>query len=83
MRLMRIILPALVLSYTVIVSSRPGFTQSTALPKGDSTIAAPKDDGTKPADTIAPGTVITMDNWRNYQPFMLDGMVALFEGKYF
>src|ERR1700693_6315454 len=82
MRLMRIILPAVLLC-TLVVSSRPGFTQSTALPKGDSTIAAPKDDGTKPADTIAPGTVITMDNWRNYQQFMPDGMVALFEGKYF
>src|ERR1700687_2587898 len=83
MRLMRIILLALVLSFTVVVSSRLGFTQSTALPKDDGTKAAPKDDGARPADTITPGTVITMDNWRNYQPFMPDGMVALFEGKYF
>ncbi len=34
-------------------------------------------------DTIAPGTAITMDNWRQYSDFMPDGMVALFEGKYF
>jgi hypothetical protein len=34
-------------------------------------------------DTIPPGTVITMENWRDYRQFMTDGMVALFEGKYF
>src|SRR5579863_428308 len=32
---------------------------------------------------IAPGTTITMQNWQNYQQFMPDGMVALFQGKYF
>jgi hypothetical protein len=35
------------------------------------------------ASTIAPGTRITMQNWRRYASFMPDGMVALFEGKYF
>jgi uncharacterized protein DUF1329 len=34
------------------------------------------------AEGIPPGTVITMDNWRNYRQFMSDGMMALFEGKY-
>jgi len=34
-------------------------------------------------DAIAPGTRITMQNWRNFKRFMPDGMVALFEGKYF
>jgi hypothetical protein len=34
-------------------------------------------------DTIPPGTVITMQNWQQYKQFMTDGMVALFEGKYF
>ena len=33
--------------------------------------------------TIATGTVITAANWRDYEKFMPDGMVALFEGKYF
>jgi hypothetical protein len=33
--------------------------------------------------TITPGTVITMQNWQQYKDFMTDGMVALFEGKYF
>ena len=34
-------------------------------------------------DTIAPGTVITMQNWQNYKQFMPDGMAAFFQGKYF
>ncbi len=33
--------------------------------------------------SIAPGTRITMENWRQYSEFMPDGMQALFEGKYF
>ena len=32
---------------------------------------------------ISPGTRITMQNWQNFKQFMPDGMVALFEGKYF
>jgi Protein of unknown function (DUF1329) len=32
---------------------------------------------------IAPGTRITIENWRQYSQFMPDGMQALFEGKYF
>lgn len=35
------------------------------------------------AEAIAPGTVITTANWRQYQSFMPEGMAALFEGKYF
>jgi Protein of unknown function (DUF1329) len=35
------------------------------------------------SDTIPVGTHITMSNWRQYRRFMPDGMVALFEGKYF
>lgn len=38
---------------------------------------------TATADTIPPGTTITMSNWQSYQQFMSDGMVALFAGKYF
>ncbi len=33
--------------------------------------------------SIAPGTSITMQNWRQYNQFMSDGMRELFEGKYF
>ncbi|MBF6568628.1 MAG: DUF1329 domain-containing protein [Candidatus Binataceae bacterium] len=32
--------------------------------------------------SIPPGTVITMQNWRQYKGFMSDGMQALFEGTY-
>jgi len=32
---------------------------------------------------IAPGTIITMQNWREYSQFMPDGMRELFDGKYF
>jgi hypothetical protein len=35
------------------------------------------------ASTIAPGATITMANWRRYKQFMPEGMIALFEGKYF
>jgi hypothetical protein len=35
------------------------------------------------AATIPPGTTITMSNWQQFRDFMPDGMVALFEGKYF
>jgi hypothetical protein len=34
-------------------------------------------------DTIAPGTVITSGNWRDYTKFMPDGMVSLLAGKFF
>src|SRR5713101_2313399 len=33
--------------------------------------------------TIPPGTTITMQNWQQYKQFMPEGMIALFEGKYF
>ena len=33
--------------------------------------------------TIAPGTKITMQNWRQYQQFMPFGMIELFKGDYF
>jgi len=32
---------------------------------------------------IAPGTVITTQNWRKYKQFMTPGMIGLFEGKWF
>jgi hypothetical protein len=35
------------------------------------------------ADSIRPGTVITMQNWRSYRRFMPYGMEALFESKHF
>ena len=40
-------------------------------------------DGAASADTIPVGTKITMDNWQQFQRFMPEGMVALFQGRYF
>jgi len=34
-------------------------------------------------EAIPAGTKITMQNWRQYKQFMPDGMIALFDGKYF
>ncbi len=39
--------------------------------------------GGEAANPIPPGTKITMQNWQQYKQFMPDGMVALFQGKYF
>jgi hypothetical protein len=36
-----------------------------------------------PPLSIAPGTLITQRNWQKYQQFMSEGLIALFEGKYF
>src|SRR5260370_5640548 len=33
--------------------------------------------------TIRAGTRITMENWQNYKQFMPDGMIALFQGRYY
>jgi hypothetical protein len=52
------------------------------LPKAESDGTA-KSGGAVQANTIEPGTTITMDNWRNFKQFMPEGMVALFEGRYF
>jgi len=34
------------------------------------------------ASGMAPGTVITMQNWQQFQQFMPDGMIGLFQGGY-
>ncbi len=34
------------------------------------------------ASGVAPGTVITMQNWQQFQQFMPDGMIGLFQGGY-
>src|ERR1700694_2118872 len=52
-----------------------------AMPPGSSAAASDGVAGKRGA--IADGTVITMENWREYREFMPDGMAAFFEGKYF
>lgn len=37
----------------------------------------------EPANAIPPRTTITGQNWQQYKEFMPDGMIALFEGKYY
>jgi uncharacterized protein DUF1329 len=44
---------------------------------------APAQDKDSAQSTIPPGTKITMQNWQQYKQFMPDGMIPLFEGKYF
>jgi Protein of unknown function (DUF1329) len=39
--------------------------------------------GAAASNTIPTGTTITTQNWQQYRQFMPDGMIALFEGKYF
>src|SRR5215831_17230206 len=52
-------------------------------------VASPDSNRTSASDSaaavtgIAPGTIITMQNWQSYRQFMPDGMAAMFEGKYF
>src|SRR5215469_13581044 len=48
-----------------------------------SQIPAAEQDHSTASNAIPPGTTITMQNWRHYQQYMPDGMVALFEGPYF
>jgi hypothetical protein len=54
-------------------------TSATAPVAASSTVAQTANSAAGSA-TIAPGTIITMANWRRYQQFMPDGMVTLFEG---
>lgn len=58
---------------------------ASSAPSTNAAAATPAAAGATPAtdDTIPPGTTITMQNWQQYQQYMPDGMVALFEGKYF
>ena len=63
---------------TIVICGLLGGTASWAAETDNSTAKA--DVG---SDTIAPGTVITMANWQKYRDFMPDGVIALFEGKYF
>ena len=55
---------------TALIYAVPAFCQA-----GNAPVSA--------SNTIAPGTQINLGNWRNYQDFMPDGMVALFQGQYY
>jgi hypothetical protein len=69
---------------TALTLFAPAITH--AIASAASPVATPFESAQSAANgnsTIAPGTVITVQNWQNYRQFMPDGMAALFEGKYF
>jgi hypothetical protein len=70
------------LAVFVVIS---GLTMTSTAARSDNGVAAPVALDHSPAGValIAPGTIITMQNWQKYRQFMSDGMVAMFEGKYF
>ncbi len=55
---------------------------SPAAASQDHQAAAGADHASPGTAAIPPGTVITMSNWRQFQDYMPDGMISLFEGKY-
>lgn len=59
-----------------------GLLLSSAARAADSP-APPAAASSAPAQQIPIGTRITMQNWQQYKQFMPDGMIDLFEGKYF
>src|ERR1700680_897507 len=67
-----------ILSMLLVALSLSAYAADTpANPSPTATTAAPA------TDSITPGTTITKANWQQFKQFMSDGMVALFEGKYF
>ncbi len=67
---------------TVAPSPRSGVTSPGAI-SPDSKPAAAGKAVAAASDSIPANTTITMQNWQNYRAFMPDGMVGLFQGKYF
>jgi hypothetical protein len=61
-------------------SASPGASPAAA--SQDHQAAAGSDHASPGTAAIPPGTVITMSNWRQFQDYMPDGMISLFEGKY-
>ena len=74
MRFTKIIFPLLVFLSAVAAGPSRASAQNTDAPKGGVITTA---------DTVPVGTVVTAANWGSYRQFMPDGMIALFEGKYF
>jgi hypothetical protein len=70
-----VLMPLLVFLCTVTAGPFRALAQNTDAPKGGSIATT--------SDTIPVGTAITTANWGSYRQFMPDGMIALFEGKYF
>ena len=69
-----IFLPVLVFLGAITSRSTQAMAQDTDAPKSGPNAST---------DTIPVGTTVTAANWGSYRQFMPDGMIALFEGKYF
>jgi uncharacterized protein DUF1329 len=69
-------------SNDVITQGSPVGTPAAAAPGAANAMSDGARSGANAQD-IPPGTRITTHNWQQYREFMPDGMVELFEGKYF
>src|SRR5260221_5246489 len=67
----------------MLVLSVPGYSFAQVPASSPNHTSAADAPGAPSNDAIPTGTHITMQNWQNSKQFMPDGMVALFEGKYF
>ncbi len=52
-----------------------------AFAQGSNSTPANQVAGITPTEAV--GTTVTAHNWQRYRDYMPDGMIALFEGKYF
>jgi hypothetical protein len=77
------VLAALALFSIFAGNPRPALAQNASAPINDPATAGTNNGSATAANPIPPGTVITMANWSNYRQFMPDGMIALFDQKYF
>jgi hypothetical protein len=71
-------LKLLILSFTILFFAAQVAAESSSQP--DPHNATGNSGAPLRANPIPPGTTITMANWRQYQQYMPDGMVVLFEG---
>src|SRR6266851_4812983 len=69
-------------SNTAPANSSPVNAVDTIAPESGQASAGQATTGAGASDpVIPPRTIITMQNWQQYQQFMPDGMVVLFQGK--
>jgi hypothetical protein len=69
------------LMFVLLISNLSSAGNVSATGINDASVTATADHAA--SGSIAPGTRITMQNWRQYSQFMPNGMRELFQGKYF
>lgn len=80
------LLAGLVVSLVLALNAMPAGAQSAAAASQFATVSAAGNSAGTNGDSpgsIPINTRITAQNWQTYQSFMPDGMVALFQGKYY